>query len=557
MSDKTPTLPQHAADPSLRASELGRIRDAYAYDYSYQSLCFVKDLPSSERFSVRYMAQSAGALAQLKANKALGALATPGLVAELKRAGSVEDFDGVYRSIPAPVARGIWQDDQAFAWQRVAGAVPTLLTGVERIPDHFPVTQQHFARAMGEGESLEAALREGRVSLCDYRVFDGIPCGRYPPTAKDGLRKHLAAPLALFCATPKARGGLAPVAIQCHQRPGRENPIYTPADGERWGLAKLAVQAADANLEGIVVHFGYTHMIVQAFVMAARRRLSPEHPVLTLLAPHFEFTLAANQYAKGTLVVPDGTQDRILCPTLPATLSVLRGCLREVELADLDPEVDAERHGVHRRDALPIHPFRDDGVDVWRATRRWVEAYLSVYYRSDADAAADVELRAMVDEVGSVDGGQLPRLVAGVKTDTVAAVVDLVARVIHRASTYHAAINYNWWDWMGHVPNAPSVCVAPVPRPTEPAGPEALLAALPPMGVVWETLDQIYGVHSIAANRLGEYPDGFADPRVAPALAALRTDLAAVEARIEARNAARPLPYDCLRPSRITASINA
>src|SRR5207249_720951 len=156
-----------------------------------------------------------------------------------------------------------------------------------------------------------------------------------------------------------------------------------------------------------------------------------------------------------------------------------------------DPVIDAKRHAVFDRDALPIHPFRDDGIDGWNATRRWVESYLSLYYQTGADAARDLELRAMLDEVGSPDGGQLPRMVAGVVTDTREAVVDVVARIIHRASTYHAAINYNWWDWMGYMPNAPSVCVAPVPRPADAVGDETILGMLPPMGAAWETFDQI------------------------------------------------------------------
>lgn len=552
-----PTLPQHAPDAAARAAQLAAERARYAWDYSYQSLGFLKELPESERFNARYMAQGADAAVHIKANRAAWAVAGHALEKELTRPASLADFDTMFPALDAPAVVPHWRDDAHFAWQRVAGAVPTLLTGVERLSDHFPVTQAHFARAMGDGDSLDAARAEGRLFVCDYAVFDDIPCGRYPPRQRDGLQKYLPAPLALFCASPRVRGGLAPVAIQCAQRPGDDSPIYTPADGMRWQLAKLAVQVADANLEGIVVHFGYTHLVLQAFVVAARRCLSPEHPVLHLLAPHFEFTLAANQYARDTLVTVDGIQDRILAPKLPATHAVLRACIRAVDYDDLDPTRDAARHRVADRDALPTHPFRDDGVDLWNATRRWVDAYLTLYYPSDADAAADTELRAMVDEVASLDGAQLPRLVAGVDTRTRAGVVDLVARIIHRASGYHAAINYNWWDWMGHAPNAPSVCVAPWPRPNEPADEARLLAMLPPMGAAWETVAQIYNVKSIAANRLGEYPDGFVDPRVAPLRAAYAAELAGVEARIEARNARRLVAYDCMRPSRVTASINS
>lgn len=528
-----------------RTEAIARQREAYAYDWSYQSLPFVKELPRSEKFSASYVAASLAATARLEANKAAYVATHP---LKRERAESVEDFDALYPLLEAPLSTGLWREDWAFAWQRIAGSVPTELRRVERLQDNLRLTQKDYERALGEGERLEAAIAEGRLYVADYAIFDGIPCGRFPPTSRDGARKHLEAPIAVFVEHPGAKAGIAPVAIQTGQR---DAPIYTPADGDRWALAKLAVQVADANLEGIVVHFGYTHMIVQRFILAARRNLHPDHPLLHLLAPHFEHTLAANQYARESLVVVDGVQDRILCPLLPATHAVLRECQREVELADLDPVIDAERHGVMD---LKLHPFRDDGVDAWRATKRWVEAYVSLFYASDADAAADHELRAMIDEVGSPDGGQLPRMVAGVRTDTRAAIAEVIARIIHRASTYHAAINYDWWDWMGHVPNGPSVCVAPLPGPGEPS---RLLDMLPPLQVAWETIDQIYGVSRIAVNRLGEYPLGFADPRVRPHLEVYRRELAEVEARIEARNRARPVPYTCLLPSRTTASINS
>lgn len=553
MSAAPPSIPQRAADRDRRAESLASARAAYAYDYGYQSLCFVNELPSSEKFSAQYIAQGAAAGTRLKANRAAYAAAHP-LETKLSRARSLSDFDGMFPVLDAPAVAPRWRDDAVFAWQRVAGAVPGVLTGVDRLPDHFPVTEGHFARALGGGDSLAAARAEGRLFLVDYRVFDDIPCGRYPPDDDGGLQKYLPAPLALFCATPS---GLMPVAIQTSQRPGERSPVCTPADGARWQLAKLCVQVADANYEGITAHFAETHLVLQAFIMAARRCLAPDHPVLRLLAPHFEFTLAANQYARDTLVVVNGTQDRILAPLLPATHEVLRQTLRAVRYDDLDPTLDAARRRVADRGALPTYPFRDDGEDLWSATRRWVEAYLWLYYLSDADAAGDVELRAMVDEVASPEGGRLPGLVEGARVDTRAGVADLVARVIHRASGHHAAINYNWWDWMGYAPNGPSVAVAPAPGSSAPADEAALLATLPPMGAAWETIEQIFNVKSIAANRLGEYPEGFADPRVEPLRAAYARELAAVEARVESRNARRLVAYECMRPSRVTASINS
>lgn len=569
-----PTIP--AADPDLegRAKTLEAAREAYTYDYSYQGLCFTGELPKSEQFDLPYMEQSVKSMAELKANRAGAAVAdlasavateVPSLRAvvgafenagDTGRVGSIEEYEGMFRAIRRPAALDVWREDWAFAWQRVAGAVPTLIRRLDAADDRLPVTDAHLEAAIGPGLSLDAARAEGRLFLCDYARFDGIPCGVYPPDAKkDAVQKHMAAPLALFCATPDR--GLLPVAIQCGQRPGPDEPIYGPRDGTRWLLAKTVVQVADANLEGIVVHFGYTHMIVQRFILAARRQLSARHPVLALLSPHFRYTLAANDYSRKELVTPNGTQDRVLAPKLEATLAVLRESIREVTFDDLDPGLAARAAGVDD-EAVLEHPFRDDQRAVWAALRRWVEGYLALYYATDAEVAADGELRAMVAEIASPDGGRLPRLVDRVRLDSRAGLADLCARIIHRASTYHAAINYDWFDWMAFVPNMPAVQRIPMPPPGAPVDESTLLDMLPPRGLGWEQLAQVYSVDSIHVSFLGEVPDGhFADPRVAPLLEAFRGDLEQAEATIEARNRTRRLPYICLLPSRITASINS
>lgn len=567
-----PTTPFADPDPEGRAATLRRAREAYTYDYSYQGLCFTGELPEEEQFDLPYMEQAIAASAALKANRAGAEVAEVGtalaarpsletLLAEWRsasdtgRVDSMGTYEGMFRTLRRPAALDVWREDWAFAWQRVAGAVPTLLARLDRRDPRLPVTDAHLAAALGPGASIDRALAEGRLYLCDYARFDGIPCGTYPPGGRgEKIQKHLAAPLALFSAT--ADRGLVPVAIQCGQRPGPATPIHTPADGARWALAKTVVQVADANLEGIVVHFAYTHMIVQRFVLAARRQLSSRHPILALLTPHFEYTLAANAYARKDLVTPDGTQDRVLAPLLEATLAVLRESLREVAYDDLDPVLAARAAGVD--DAVLDHPFRDDQRTVWGPVRRWVEDYVALYYASDADVAADVELRAMIDEIGSPDGGRLPRLVAGVRLDSRAGLVDLCARIIHRASTYHAAINYDWYDWMAFVPNLPAAASIPMPPPGAAVDDATLLAMLPPRGLSWEQLAQVYSVDSIHVRFLGEVrPGHFADPRVAPLLARFRTELTAAEATITERNRTRRLPYIALLPSRITASIES
>ena len=78
-----------------------------------------------------------------------------------------------------------------------------------------------------------------RLYIADYKIFDGVKAGDFPPE----YTKYLCAPLALF-AVPQADDcskSLVPVAIQCHQDPSSENPIFTPPplgtpEEDRWVL---------------------------------------------------------------------------------------------------------------------------------------------------------------------------------------------------------------------------------------------------------------------------------------------------------------------------------
>jgi hypothetical protein len=81
---------------------------------------------------------------------------------------------------------------------------------------------------------------------------------------------------------------------------------------------------------------------------------------------------------------------------------------------------------------------------------------------------------------------------------------------------------------------------------------------LPSVKLSWEVISATYNVAAIGKNRLGRYhADAFGDARALPLVERFQARLQAIEAETVARNAGRPLPYELLLPSRITASINA
>ncbi len=120
-------------------------------------------------------------------------------------------------------------------------------------------------------------------------------------------------------------GGVAPVAIQIDGHAGGASTLVTLDQGTRWMLARAAVQAMDESHQSVITRVGLCHMVVQRFILAARRQLAAAHP--------------------------------------------------QIELA---------RRGVADTTALPSYPFRDDSLPLWIATRAFVEEYLALFLRARA-----------------------------------------------------------------------------------------------------------------------------------------------------------------------------
>jgi arachidonate 15-lipoxygenase len=83
--------------------------------------------------------------------------------------------------------------------------------------------------------------------------------------------------------------------------------MFTPEDGLKWTIAKAVFNSADGDYHEGVMHLGSTHLVVEPFMVATHRALSPAHPLYTLLVPHFEGTGFINNLADLTLINKGGT----------------------------------------------------------------------------------------------------------------------------------------------------------------------------------------------------------------------------------------------------------
>ena len=120
-----------------------------------------------------------------------------------------------------------------------------------------------------------------------------------------GKQRYVTAPIAVFYWSntsvegfPETDGYMRPIAIQLDQQHDTINtPIFTPNDcsdasdknGLKWQVAKQIVNICSAIQHENVAHLGACHLIMDTIIIAAHRELSEQHPLLTLLTPHFRF----------------------------------------------------------------------------------------------------------------------------------------------------------------------------------------------------------------------------------------------------------------------------
>jgi len=611
-----PCLPQDDLNPPARQSAVARQRESCGYDDTLlPPLALANRVPPGQGASLGWLAEVAEAMVTLEVNSRKierdeerssrchaehelirlrirsGAMNAAAIMQHLTdfimaggakgRPASLADYASLFQEVPRPAGTSVYDDDRVFARMRVAGPNPMTIERVAALDDRFPVTDAQLQAALGPGDSLARAGEEGRLYLTDYAALAGAQAGSFPSG-----RKYLSAPLALF-AVPAGRSGaraLTPVAIQCDQKPGPETPVFTPQDGIGWKMAKTVVRVADGNVHQAFSHLGRTHLVLEPIVVATLRNLAPAHPVSVLLQPHFVGTLEINDMAQAKLIAPGGGVDMVLAGTIEASRALIVQARETFVFGEALLPRALRARGVDDPGALPDYPYRDDALLLWGAIRGWVDAYLRLYYTSEASLQADTELQRWAAEIGAVDGGRLKGFGEGGRFLSVDSLTDALTLAIFTASAQHAAVNFPQYQIMSYVPNMPLAAYQPAPTKKDGYTEQDLLAMLPPLDMAHMQLSLGYQLGSINYTRLGVYGDldttpaapdladrvlttlekavdevsgrrHFDDPRVAEPLGRFQAALAGIESTIEDRNTARP-PYPFLLPSRVPASIN-
>ncbi|NER38059.1 MAG: lipoxygenase [Oscillatoria sp. SIO1A7] len=472
---------------------------------------------------------------------------------------NLDKYNNLFVTIDLPAIADNFQEDETFAYMRVAGPNPLTIERMTEPNSKFPVTEEQYKSVMGDDDSLEVALGEGRVYIADYAILDGAIDGTFPE-----YQKYLYAPLAMF-AVPKGTDNnrmLKPVAIQCQQEPGPDNPILTPkSNPNSWMFAKTVVQIADGNFHEAVSHLARTHLFIEPFVIATHRQLSDTHPLSVLLRPHFEGTLFINNGAQKSLIAKEGGVNGLLAASIDSSRIFTVTGLKTYPFNEQMLRAQLERRGVLDTSKLPVYPYRDDALLLWDAIYEWVSGYLKIYYKSDLDVQGDTELQAWGADVIGFKGGRANGFgYEGTGSiTTLSYLIEATTLIIFTASAQHAAVNFPQKDIMSYAPAMPLAGYAAASSVKE-ASEQDFLKLLPPLPQARGQLNLGCLLGSVYYTQLGKYKDDdFEKEDVKQLLNQFKAKLDEIQDKINQRNQEAsylPYAYEYLLPTNIPQSIN-
>ncbi|KAL4422175.1 hypothetical protein ABPG77_006864 [Micractinium sp. CCAP 211/92] len=399
--------------------------------------------------------------------------------------------------------------DQEWGRQCIAGMNPCTLVALKQLPaaqfgsaigpEHVEDELKKLGSSKGLAELVAAAAAGGkpRLFVIDYMVLDHF----WAQSESQKNRAEHAGRVLLFLQHNEAGNevALVPIAFELKHRKtaqleaaagrtlpegqgivyARQELVDNPANpgGEAlWSLAKHIFRSADSGFHQLISHWLRCHACMEPFGIALHRQFSTMHPLYKLMLPHFRYTLDINSKARKSLINQGGIIEDCFSPG-PHAMSlsaVAYGALWRFHSQAL-PEDLAARGMLDGEGKLWIqdYPYATDGLELWREMEAYFRAYLALYYKSDEEVLADEELQAWWSDAKD-NGHPDMKLVepdeakvwgfAG-PIPSVEKLTRVLTTIAWTASAHHASVNFGQYDFASLLFNVSSMVRRPIPRP--------------------------------------------------------------------------------------------
>ncbi|XP_019745466.1 hydroperoxide isomerase ALOXE3-like [Hippocampus comes] len=464
---------------------------------------------------------------------------------------TIEDMKTIFDDRKSEISEYLfehWKDDDFYGYQFLNGVNPHLIKRCYELPPNFPVTEEMVKPYLEIGMPLHNEFKRGNMFLYDQKILSGIPGRLY-----HGERLPLPAPLCLLYLNPEKK--LIPIAIQVHQQPSEDNPIFLPSDSETdWLLAKIMVKNADMMTHQAISHLKNTHLISESWAMSLFRNFPLIHPIYKLLIPHFRWILHVNALARETLLGPSGSF-KMSSLGLDGTIELMRRAQDELTYSSLCIPDDIRARGL---ESIPDFYYRDDGLKLWDIIHRFVNSVVGHFYRSNDEVVKDSELQGWIHEIFTHCFLGSKRLGCPEAFHCVEEVVKFITMVIFTVSVQHAAVNNGQFDYQTFVPNGSLLLRKRSPTAKGQSSMKTILETLPNIGetVMTATILYVLALNYSDTVLLGSYPDErFQEPEIKQMMEGFQAGLSSLSDDIKARNSKLGVPYTYLDPSQIDSSI--
>lgn len=383
-------------------------------------------------------------------------------------------------------------------------------------------TDEGWARALVQGPCAGTLKREGDHWVVDCSVL-----------ALAEMREGCG-PLGMKIAIDIDAAGVRPAWIQ-----KQDGTRVTPAEGEKWKVARLMAGAALQTYVGMVRHVLNLHYIAgQALSVLVHNHLPFEHPVHRMLWPHVAGTLFVNWTASVNFVGPNTLGVHNYAPSWKGWQQLIPAGWEAFEWEEYDiPDVFARR-GTDALIAQGLYPFGEDATLIWNVYRQYVDDYLSQYYPDDAAIANDAVLQAALTHMDPV----VPK---PLRAQTRAELAQILTRFISMVSLEHKLVSGIAFDYLSHPYWFPTVAhEAPTVEEAAPYREEA------EANVMFR-----YAISAQAWLMLEDWSFVALDDKGRGALQRFREALKAAGGEIDARNARRKVPFPHLHPDGLETSV--
>uniref|UniRef100_A0A3B3TC96 Lipoxygenase domain-containing protein n=1 Tax=Paramormyrops kingsleyae TaxID=1676925 RepID=A0A3B3TC96_9TELE len=323
-----------------------------------------------------------------------------------------------------------WKDNAFFGSQFLNGCNPGMIQKCTEIPEKFSIPE-----ITKKYSNIKELIKNGEIYMVDYGLLDNVKEGII-----DDHEQFLAAPVVLL---QEMEQGLMPIAIQLKQKPGEENPIFTPKDKpEAWLLAKIWVRNSDFYIHELVSHLLKTHLLAEIFFFSIFTCLHDHHPILRIFAVTGRYTIPINVIARSTLINDTGFFMKYTGFGKDAQWEVLQRAVKQLTYKSLCLPDNLTSRGVQK---LKNYHYRDDAMQIWDAISEFLRKVVDTYYNDDSDIKKDKELQNFLYYTHSygLKIKDFPETV-----DTKAEAVKYLSMVMFTCSAQHAAVNHGQVTWL-------------------------------------------------------------------------------------------------------------